>query len=102
MDSPILTRIVCQGLGKFKKEKIKCIAKSDERYTSVSLGNLRFLDSYQFLDASLEKLAHTLKEDGGIQHFKYLQAECKNVELLLRKGVYPYSYMDSYSRFDEE
>jgi hypothetical protein len=93
---------VCQGLGKFKKEKIKCIAKSDERYTSVSLGNLRFLDSYQFLDASLEKLAHTLKEDGGIQHFKYLQAECKNVELLLRKGVYPYSYMDSYSRFDEE
>ena len=42
-----------------------------------------------------------MKEDGGIQHFKYLQAECKNVELLLRKGVYPYSYMDSYSRFEE-
>ena len=110
---PPLIPVFCHGFSHFdshrvpgirkikKKKKIKCFPKSDERYTSVSLGNLRFLDSYQFLDASLEKLTNILKVDGGIQHFKYLQAECKNVELLLRKGVYSYSYMDSYSRFEE-
>ena len=37
-------------------------------------------------------------------NFKYLAEEFafKNLELLKRKGAYPYEYMDSYKRFGEE
>ena len=37
------------------------IAKSSANYMSVKIGCLKFLDSYNFLDASLEKLYTTLK-----------------------------------------
>ena len=66
------SHIVCHGLELFKREKIKCIAKPDEKYTSVTLGNLRFLDSYQFLCASLEVLTDNFASDGGIDNFKCL------------------------------
>lgn len=90
MDSPILipTSFV-KDWDFLNGEKIKCIAKSDEKYTSITLGNLRFLDSYQFMWASLEVLADNLASDGDINNFKCLQG----AELLLRKGVYPYDYM---------
>ena len=36
--------------------------------------------------------------------FKYLTEEfgSKNLELLKQKGVYPYEYIDSFKRFNEE
>ena len=37
------------------------IAKSSENYMSFKIGCLKFLDSYRFLDASLDKLSTTLK-----------------------------------------
>ena len=37
------------------------IAKMSEKYVSVEIGCLRFLDSYRVLDASLDNLSTTLK-----------------------------------------
>ena len=36
--------------------------------------------------------------------FKYLteQFDSKNLELLKRKGAYPYEYMESFKRFNED
>ena len=36
--------------------EIKCIPTNTEKYISFSLGNLRFIDSVNFLLSSLEKL----------------------------------------------
>ena len=52
------------------------------------------------MNSSLDKLAKNLSNKG----FKYLIKEfgSKNLELLKQKGTYPYEYMDSFERFDEE
>ena len=54
----------------------------------------------QFMNASLDKLAKSLSDDS----FKYLTKKfgSKNLELLKQKGVYPYEYMNSFKRFNEE
>ena len=54
----------------------------------------------QFMNSSLEKLVKNLSDDD----FKYLTEEfgSKNLELLKQAGFYPYEYMDSFKRFNEE
>ena len=53
----------------------------------------------QFMNSSLEKLGKNLSDDD----FKYLTKEfgTKNLELLKRKGVCPYQYMDSFKKYSE-
>ena len=55
--------------------------------------NLVSIDSMQFMNSSLDKLVKNLsdKEFGS----EYL-------ELLKQKGAYPYEYMNSFERFNEE
>ena len=62
--------------------------------------NLVFIDSMQFMNSSLDKLAKNLSD----KDFKYLIEEfgSENLELLKPKGTYPYEYMDSFERFNEE
>ena len=62
--------------------------------------NLVFIDNMQFMNSSLNKLAKKLSD----KDFKYLIEEfgSKNLELLKQKGAYPYEYMDSFERFNEE
>ena len=65
--------------------------------------NLRFIDSLAFMNCSLDGLVKNLKASGN-KHFKHLRTEFPNAdsqELLTRKGVYPYDYMDSFKRFKE-
>ena len=78
---------------------IKIIANNFEKYMSFSIGkHLRFIDSFQFMSQSLDKLSSNLLED----RFIYTERETDgDLTLLKKKGVYPYDYMDSFSRFNE-
>ena len=74
-----------------------------EKFLSFSVGSLKFVDSNQFLSASLAELVDNLKK-GGIDSFENMTGyfpESEDRELLLRKGVYPYEYMNSVDRFAE-
>lgn len=98
--------IICQSIGEYEAQTkgITCIPQNMERYISFSLGDLRFLDSYQFLSSSLDALTENLKCTGGLANFKYFSSEFTNREvanMLLRMNVYPYDYMDDESRFQE-
>lgn len=64
----------------------------------LSAGQLKFLDSFQFLTSSLEKLFDaTDKSD-----FKLTRKEFgEHTETILRKGDYPYEYNDSLERYDK-
>ena len=54
----------------------------------------------QFMNLSLDKLVKNLVDED----LKYLLKEFgfKNLELLKQKGAYPYEYMNSFKRFNEE
>ena len=54
----------------------------------------------QFMNSSLDKLVKNLSDED----FKYLIEEfgSENLELLKQKGDYPYEYMNSFERFNEE
>ncbi len=96
------SHLIMHGLGKLKDKKINCIPNNTEKYISFSIDNLDFIDSLQFMNASLEKLVSNLTKDVADKFpilKKYIDSD--KVPLLLRKGVYPYDYMDGVERFQE-
>ena len=80
--------------------KVSCIPYNTDKYILFSLGQLRFIDSAKFLLASLDKLVAANRPEAFqiTVQFEPNEARCK---LILRKGVYPYEYMDSWVRFEE-
>ena len=70
-----------------------------EKYMAFMLGNhLNFIDSFQFMNSSLDKLISNLPKDD----LKYTSKEFtgKKLSLMSQKGVYPYDYMDSFEKFN--
>jgi len=98
------SHIMCASLGLFKEEEVTCIASNTEKYTSFTLGKLRFIDSYQFLDCSLGELVESLPKENPqqtLKHFSSQYSEEWQISLLLRKGIYPYEYVDGVEKFGE-
>ena len=135
--------------GKKCQMNINAIPNNMEKYMAFMLGNhLTFIDSFQFMGSSLEKLVSNITKCGKcetckpddcmklninyknktLQHKTSLPCnECKNcknidedcinpkydklkytskmfkdkkLDLMARKGVYPYDYMDSFEKFN--
>ena len=97
---------------------MEVIAKSKEDYISFSIKvpvdsyidnngeekdkliELRFIDSFKFMSSSLDSLTKNLVRGGqklfGFEDYSELQ-----YDLLTRKGVYPYEYINSWDRSEE-
>ena len=94
------------------------IAKNMEDYISFSIkvevdkyidknGNertkemeLRFIDSIKFMSSNLDSLVNNLAK-GGHEFWGFENYNCHQHELLIRKGIYPYEYMNSWDKFKE-
>lgn len=74
--------------------KARCIAQSSEKYMTFTLNSLSFYDSAQHLMGTLESLGNSLTSCPITQ--QYFDPT------LVRKGVYPYEYMNSWERFNED
>ena len=80
---------------------IKVIAQNAEKYMAFYIGNhLSFIDSFAFMSSSLDKLAGNL-EDRDFIYTKDYFTDPVQFGLVKRKGVYPYDYMDSFSKFND-
>ena len=87
--------------GKIQQMSINAIPNNMEKYMAFMLGNhLTFIDSFQFMSNSLEKLVSNLPTEA----FKYTSQEFKNekFELMRKKGIYPYDFMDSFKKFNKK
>ena len=87
--------------GKEEEMNINIIPNDMEKYLSIMLGkHLTFIDSFQFMSSSLDKLVSNLPKES----FKYTSTRFigEKLDLMTRKGVYPYDYMDSFDKFNEQ
>ena len=70
---------------------------------SFSVGGFRFVDSLQFLNASLDSLVKVLAKDGknAFTHTSRYFPDPSKFDLVCRKGVYMYEYMTDVEKFGE-
>ena len=76
------------------------IASSTEKFVDFQIGNLRFLDFFKVLGTSLNALTQNLLKSGE-DKFQITKNVFPGSSTVFHKGIYPYEYMDSYSRFSE-
>ena len=94
------SHLIFKELSKFNV-KISVILNGLEKYMALTINrSIVFIDSMQFMKSSLDSLVKNLMD----KDFKYLSEEYSGelLELVKEKGVYPYEYMDSFKRFNED
>ena len=103
-----------KNLGKTEGE-LDCIPNNEEKYISFTKKiivdtftnrkgeeievrrDLRFIDSFKFLSTGLDKLVANLTDYPEISKF----FQDPQLQLLLRKGVYPYDHVNSLEKLQE-
>ena len=115
--------LIMQGLGALEiHQPLNCIPKNFEKYLSFRIGNLRFIDTTEFMKISLEKFAenigsvnctnfkcnHLFRIDkdscfGNVDKFKITKRHVPEhlLKYYLRKGIFPYDWFDSLEKFNE-
>jgi len=82
-------------------DDVEVTTQNSEKYLQFQIGNLCFLDSFQFLSTSLEQLVSLLLKSGK-DNFVHTTAHLgTDDDIIFAKGVYPYSYVDSREKFAE-
>ncbi len=84
-------------------ESVEIIALNLEKFVSFEILYMRFIDSCQFLNASLEELVENLVKSSNSEYdkFRHTRMHLGSNELLFRKGLFPYEYFDSLDKFTE-
>ena len=89
-----------------KDPNICVIPNSYEKYMSFSIGNLKFIDSIQFMASSLEQLVENLHNDNPTpkyDNFHFMKQEFgDDISLVCQKGFYPYEWMDDSQKLDQQ
>ena len=87
--------------GEDTQMNINAIPNNMEKYMAFMLGNhLTFIDSFQLMSSGLDKLVSNLPREA--LKYTFRQFKGKKLDLMARKGVYPYDYMDSFDKFNEK
>ena len=106
--------IIRGGLGEMKHWQLSVVPQTREKYMCITAQipvdktkegktvffTIKFLDSYQFMSSSLDRLSSNLET-------LKLSPKIKNIypsvtdSLIRRKGIFPYAYFDSLDRLDE-
>ena len=96
------------GLRNHPEVKIELIGQGMEKYLTLSWGeHLVFKDSLQFMPSALATLSSNLLKSGK-EKFKQVLGCIQQggiphpeVDLLLRKGVFPYDYLDGWEKLGD-
>jgi len=94
--------------------KIDVIAKNLEKFTCITVNQVRFIDSLQFLNGSLDGLVNALRNSvseelvkqkfrpvGWLLGKSHSGDDEDTFRELLKKGIYPYEWLDSFDKMFE-
>ncbi len=111
------SHLFVKSLG-LEEGEIRCIPKTDEKYISFSKNvpmetietsdgkekvkclEIRFLDSLKFTLKSLDSLTKTLGKDQFGTLTSQMRVKSESLDLLKRKGVFPYEFMTDFSKLN--
>ncbi len=99
------SHFIIRELG-FDDKNIHVIPNSVEKYISFSKEvaprfSIKFVDTFRFMASSLSELAKNLLEDKSRFKETLKLFSNKTFDLVTRKGVFPYEYIDSWSKLNE-
>ena len=85
-------------------KNIHVIPNTREKYISFAKTtrsglNIRFIDTYRFMNCSLAELSNNLPKDKFFYTGKFFSAN--SMSLVTRKGVYSYEYTNSWKKLEE-
>jgi len=98
------SHLIMQDIGKLGLD-IDVIANTNEKYITFSVSNLQFIDTFQHLPSSLDSLSESLIKANDKKMFPNLLNQFKDISdeqynYIIQKGIYPYSFMDSFDKFN--
>ena len=97
--------LILKGIPQNYVESVYIIPVNTEKFTMFYLDSVKFIDSFQFLDSSLESLVQNLKKSDhkfNIFNQFFENENEENKKMLLGKGIFPYSYFESLSILEEK
>ena len=111
------SHLFIKNLGK-SEGKIDCIPNNEEKYISFSkhilvdkfknkkgeekevIREIRFIDSFKFMATSLDSLVNNLPKESFKNLTEFYEGE--QLDLIKRKGVFPYDWFDSFNRLSTD
>ena len=111
------SHLFIKNLGK-SEGYIDCIPNNEEKYISftkhiivdrfinkegkekVVMRELRFIDSFKFMAASLDNLVKNLTKDSFKNLTEFYQGD--ELDLIKRKGVFPYDWFDNFNKLSAD
>ena len=111
------SHLFIKNLGK-SEGKIDCIPNNEEKYISFSkhilvdkfknkkgeekevVREIRFIDSFKFMATSLDSLVKNLPKESFKNLTEFYEGE--QLDLIKRKGVFPYDWFDSFNRLSAD
>ena len=104
------SHLIVHAFQQFQDREIRPIGQNMEKYLQVAWGkHMVFRDSLQFLNSSLDNLVKSLAKTGRNNFYNlhrfipqyFIGADDEHLQLLERKGVFCYDYIDSFERLNE-
>ena len=97
--------ILRQAVDIVDKDTIHVIPQSTEKFMTFSIGDIKFLDTAQFMPSSLDTLVKNLKTKNkdNFEKFNSMKQHFNDeeLELICQKGSYPYEYIDDIEKLKE-
>ena len=88
----------------YPDKELSVIPNSYANFMSFKFGSLKFIDSFQFMSSSIEKLTETLynktNQDKYEKFYNMKKYFPDHLDLLCRKGFYPYEWFDNNDKFN--
>ena len=101
-DSHLIIKSAYDIAEKLSSDRFSVIPNSSEKFMIFYVNDCKFIDSMQFMLSSLEKLVENLYEtDDKFKNFNFIKNYfADDLDLMCRKGFYPYEWVDNIQRLD--